>query len=231
MQGMILYCVRHGESVYNAEGRIQGRLNVPLSELGRRQSAAAAAALARRSADALCASPLRRAMETAEIIADALGLPIQIEPRLMEIDCGVFQDKRPGELAELYPQAWAQWKSEDLDFVIPGGESRRQVIARGRAAFLAIAAAARHAVIVVAHGRLLTCTLKDVLGIPASQLPFSLQNGSITTLSADGSGRFELLRWIRSIICAGWTFPAWAICKPLASNGKIGRFKAELSFT
>ena len=77
---MILYCVRHGESVYNAEGRIQGRLNVPLSELGRRQSAAAAAALASLSADALYASPLRRAMETAEIIADALGLPIQDRP-------------------------------------------------------------------------------------------------------------------------------------------------------
>ena len=193
MQGMILYCVRHGESVYNAEGRIQGRLNVPLSELGRRQSAAAAAALARLSADALYASPLRRAMETAEIIADALGLPIQTESRLMEIDCGVFQDRRPCELAELYPQALARWKSEDLDFVIPGGESRRQVIARGRAALLAIAAAGGQAAIIVSHGRLLTCTLKDILGIPASQPPFSLQNGSITTLSADASGHYEFL--------------------------------------
>ena len=156
MHGMILYCVRHGESVYNAEGRIQGRLNVPLSELGRRQSAAAAAALAGLSVDALYASPLRRAMETAEIIADALGLPIQTDLRLMEIDVGVFQDKRPCELAELYPEALARWKSEDLDFVIPGGESRRQLIARGRAALQAIASTGRQAAIIVAHGRLLT---------------------------------------------------------------------------
>ncbi len=193
MQGMILYCVRHGESVYNAEGRIQGRLDVPLSELGRRQSAAAAAALAGLPIDALYASPLRRAMETAEIIADALALTVQTDDRLMEINVGVFADKHPSELAELWPQALARWKSEDLDFVIPGGESRRQVIARGRAALQEIAAAGRQAAIIVSHGRLLTCTLKDILAIPAGQPPFSLQNASITTLSADGNGRCELL--------------------------------------
>ena len=158
--------------------------------------------MARLSADALYASPLRPAMETAEIIADALALPIQSKPRPDGDRLRRLPDKRPCELAELYPQALAQWKSEDLDFVIPGGESRRQVIARGRAALLAIAAATRQAAILVAHGRLLTCTLKDILGIPASQPPFSLQNGSITKLSADASGRFELLPWIRSIICA-----------------------------
>ena len=132
-------------------------------------------------------------METAEIIADALGLPIQTDLRLMEIDVGVFQDKRPCELAELYPEALARWKGEDLDFVIPGGESRRQLIARGRAALQAIASTGRQAAIIVAHGRLLTSTLKDILAIPSNEPPFSLQNGSITTLSADGNGRYKLL--------------------------------------
>ena len=69
---MIVYCIRHGESTYNAEGRIQGQSDVPLSQLGLRQSEAVAAALAGLPVEAIYSSPLERASQTAARVADAL---------------------------------------------------------------------------------------------------------------------------------------------------------------
>jgi broad specificity phosphatase PhoE len=194
---MILYCIRHGQSVYNAEGRIQGQSNVPLSELGRRQSEALARALADLSVEAIYASPLRRAMQTAEVIAEALRLPVQTDPRLQEIDVGVFQDRLPAELAQLYPEELARWSSGDPDFVIPGGESRRQVGRRGREAFESIREAGPGQAVVVSHGRLLIETLKAIVDFPPEQQPHALHNGSITTLSfrrKDGAQALSLNR-------------------------------------
>jgi len=113
---MLLYCIRHGESSYNAEGRVQGQSDVPLSELGLRQSAAVAAALADQRVDALYASPLRRAMQTAQPVAEALKQEIRTDPRLMEVHAGVFQDKLRTELDDLYPEEIARWRSGDPDF-------------------------------------------------------------------------------------------------------------------
>ena len=106
---MILYCVRHGESTYNSLGRIQGHLDVPLSERGVRQSQAAAAALAGLSIEVIYASPLRRAFQTAQIIAEILQVQIRTDPRLMEINAGIFQGRTREELLEFCPEALARW--------------------------------------------------------------------------------------------------------------------------
>ena len=189
---MILHLIRHGESVYNAEGRIQGHADIPLSELGCRQAEAAAEALAGQPLEAIFASPLRRAAQTAEIIAKRLGLPVKFDDRLKEIDVGIFQGKMHGELERIYPEEIARWRSEELDYAVPGGESRRQILYRGRAAFESILAEGRENVAIVSHGRILMTTIKDMLGLPLSKPPFSLQNGSITTLSYS-EGKFELI--------------------------------------
>jgi broad specificity phosphatase PhoE len=189
---MNLYLIRHGESVYNAEGRIQGHADIPLSELGRRQGAAAAEVLAGLSLDALYASPLRRAYETAEIIAARLKLPIRLDDRLKEINVGIFQSQLRAELDRLFPEEMARWTSEDLDYVVPGGESRRQLLERGRAALRSIAAAGHRNVGVVSHGRILMATIKDLLEIPQERPPYALQNGSITTLSYN-EGKFAVV--------------------------------------
>ena len=128
---MLLYCIRHGESCYNAEGRIQGQSDVPLSELGLRQSEAVAAALAEEAIEAVHASPLQRAMQTAEPVAQKLGLQIQTDPKLMEVHAGAFQDKLRVDLEEQYPEEMARWRSGDPDFPLPGGETRRQLMQRG----------------------------------------------------------------------------------------------------
>jgi broad specificity phosphatase PhoE len=189
---MILHCVRHGESVYNAEGRVQGQSDVPLSELGLRQSEAVAERLAALPVQALYSSPLRRAMQTAELVAEKLGLPIRTDDRLMELNAGVFQDRLRSELPDLYPDEFARWKSGDPDFVIPGGESRNDLQRRGLEALEAIAQAGHDEAAVVGHGRILIVTLAALLG--REELSRSaLQNGSITTLALSGDGRAELV--------------------------------------
>jgi len=191
---LILYCVRHGETTYNAEGRLQGQSEIPvLSELGRRQSEATARALSGKPIEAVYASPLRRAFETAEIIAKALGLEIRADPRLKEIDVGVFQDQLRGDLEKDYPEALARWLSGDPDYAIPGGESRGQLARRGCAAFDEIRQSGHEQAVVVAHGGLLVSTIKSLLGIPLRAPPLALENCSISTLAWHGDGPVELL--------------------------------------
>lgn len=183
---MILYCIRHGESVFNSQGRIQGQADPPLSELGRRQSQALGRALARAPIAAVFASPLRRAYETAEAVATALQLPIRVNEALMEINVGIFQGKRWDEIADEFPEEAARWKSHDPDYVIPQGESRRQLMKRLGAAFGEIRRTCRAEGIqeaaVVAHGGALSAAFKELLEIPAARNPFSLVNSGVCKL-------------------------------------------------
>lgn len=189
---MLFYCIRHGQSTYNAEGRVQGQSDVPLSELGGRQGEAVAAALRGLPIEALYASPLRRAMETARPVAEALGLPIQTDPRLKEVHAGVFQDRVRSQLDELFPEVLARWRSGDPDFAIPGGETRRHLMERGRKVFDEILRSGHQQVAVVSHGGLIAAAIKSLLEIPAGRHPFNLDNGSISQLTVDGP-RVKLL--------------------------------------
>ena len=190
---MLLYLVRHGESTYNAEGRIQGQSDAPLSELGHRQSRAVAESLAALPIDALYSSPLRRARQTADPIAARLKLSVHEDRRLMELDAGEFEGRLRSELADAYPAELARWLSGDEDFAIPGGESRRQLAERGSAVLRDIAAAGHRQVVVVTHGGLLSATLRSLLNLPEPLPPFAFQNGSITRVAADGQGQFNLV--------------------------------------
>ena len=189
---MLLYLVRHGETTYNAEGRIQGQSDAPLSALGHRQGQAVAEAFTGGSVGAIVSSPLRRTMETARYIAERLGLPIATDPRLMELDAGVFQGQLRSTLEESHPEILARWLGGDDDFVIPTGESRRQLAERGCAALQAIAAAHSRDVVVVTHGGLMSATLRELLSLTEPLPPFAFQNGSITRVSVNGDGRFNL---------------------------------------
>jgi 2,3-bisphosphoglycerate-dependent phosphoglycerate mutase len=191
---MIVYCIRHGETVYNAEGRLQGHSDLPvLSPLGRRQSEATARALIGRPIEALYASPLRRAYETAEILAKALRLEIRTDPRLKEINVGLFQDQLRADLEKHQADALRQWLSGDPDYVIPGGESRHQLARRGQEAFEAIFRSGHGQVLVVAHGGVLVSTIKSLLGIPLQDPPLALENCSITTLCRTADGHVDLV--------------------------------------
>ena len=156
---MKLICIRHGQTFYNSEGRIQGQLDSELSPLGRRQCQAVAAVLATLEIDAVISSPLKRALETARVIAEPLGLGVEIDERLMEINAGVFQGFSWTEIDERFPAETARWRSHDPDFRIPSGESRRDLMLRASQAFHDIRADHRQA-IVVAHGGTLSSAFK-----------------------------------------------------------------------
>jgi len=188
---MKLYCVRHGETVYNLAHRIQGQFDSELSPLGRRQCEAVAESLAGVPCDAIIASPLKRAADSARYIADKLKLEIRFDPRLKEINAGIFQGHNWNELDQHFPHEAALWKSRDPDFRIPQGESRRDLMLRAGAAFHDIREAGYSCAIVVAHGGSLGAAIKAVLEIPAAHSPFELRNGSISTAQWDKE--FKLL--------------------------------------
>jgi broad specificity phosphatase PhoE len=190
---MLLYLVRHGESTFNAEGRIQGQSDPLLSELGRRQSRAVAVALATQAIDAVYSSPLCRALDTARDIAGPHRLAVQTDPRLMELNAGQFEGRLRSDLAAAYPAELARWLGGDEAFAIPGGESRRQLTQRGCEAIRSIAAAGHRQTVVVTHGGLLSVTLRVLLDMREPLPPFALQNGSITRISVDGQDRFSLV--------------------------------------
>lgn len=179
---MFLYCVRHGETLFNAQGRIQGQLDTELSPLGKRQAEAVAAALAREPIDAIYSSPLRRAYETAEAIARHHRLPIRTDDRLKEIHAGIFQGLLRAELDERHPQEAQRWHAKDPDFCIPGGESRRALMTRGATALRAVRAQEHRAAIIVAHGALLSASLKELLGVPPDRNPFHFYNAAYCRL-------------------------------------------------
>lgn len=189
---MILYCLRHGESLYNAEGRLQGHLEVPLSPRGVRQAEAAAEALAGQPIEAIHTSPLCRARQTAEIIAERLRLPLCVDERLKEIDVGRLEGRLRAELRTTEAEVLARWASGDPDFRLPGGESRRQVAQRGRAAFEAIRRTGHAHVLVVAHGTVLLSTIKVLAGLPLEGPPWTLRNASITMLRWPDHGPLQI---------------------------------------
>lgn len=110
---------RHGNTDWNAANRVQGQLDVPLNDLGREQAAAAAPLLAALRPDALVASDLRRAVETAEALAALTGLPIRTDVRLRERYYGLWQGLTMAEIRERYPAEHARWRVGEPD---PGCE-------------------------------------------------------------------------------------------------------------
>ncbi len=182
---MKLFCVRHGETLFNLAGRIQGQSDSRLSPLGQRQCLAVAATFTSVGIDAIISSPLSRALDSAQAIADHLHVPVSVDARLMEIHAGVFQGHTWEEIEEKYPADAARWRTQDPDFRIPGGESRRDVMTRAMAAFEAIRERGYQEAIVVAHGGSLSAALKALLEIPPVRNPFTFSNGSISTLTWD----------------------------------------------
>lgn len=138
------YFLRHGETTWNAIGRTQGQLDAPLSDLGRRQAAAAAEALKTERIDRIVASPLSRARDTAEAAAAALGLSVEFDEELMEFHAGEWQGEMRGERIRAY-------FSREMD--PPGGESFADFAERAWRAIRRAANAAPNTLI-VCHGGL-----------------------------------------------------------------------------
>jgi broad specificity phosphatase PhoE len=143
--------VRHGESEWNASGRWQGWAESPLSDLGRRQAFEAAGAVG--SVDAIVASDLERAVQTALIISEAIGVgPVVAEPDLRERDVGEWTGLTRAEIDERWPGALDEWRRGELP-APPGGERNEDILVRYERALRAIAEAFDGGeVLAVSHG-------------------------------------------------------------------------------
>ncbi|MFI7216786.1 histidine phosphatase family protein [Micromonospora maritima] len=106
---------RHGNTDWNAESRVQGQTDVPLNALGREQARAAAPVLAALRPDAVVASDLRRAADTAAALAALTGLPVRSDARLRERHFGQWQGLALTEVAERFPDEYARWRAGDPD--------------------------------------------------------------------------------------------------------------------
>ncbi len=156
MQATRIIAVRHGETAWNVDTRIQGHLDIPLNETGQWQAQQLAQALSGEPIDAIYASDLQRAYATAQAVADATGATITPETGLRERSFGHFQGRTFAEIEAEMPEDARRWRKRDPDYVPAGGESL--VMLRERIERTVFALAEKHPgeqVLMVAHGGVL----------------------------------------------------------------------------
>ena len=164
--------VRHGQSVYNLEGRIQGQMDVPLTELGRAQADAAGEFLKDMHFDAAYASDLQRAFETAQrIVAHHPGLEVKPEPELREIYVGKWQGMLSSKALEMYPEEYGKWRRDRWNACAIEGESTQEAAKRAHDAMWRIAKAhPEETVMVASHGGLMHTLLCEWMGEPYERI-------------------------------------------------------------
>jgi len=182
--GTLIYLFRHGEVVLAETRRFIGHLDVPLSALGERQSAAQAARLAPVKLAALYSSDLTRARRTGEIIGAPHGLAPTVVPQLREMAMGRWEGLTAAVIQRDEPDRFAEWMANVGRFPFPDGESVPDLEARAWPAFDAIAGAhAGQAIAVVAHGGTNRALLCRALGLPPGRLLSMGQDyGALTVL-------------------------------------------------
>jgi ribonuclease H / adenosylcobalamin/alpha-ribazole phosphatase len=182
--------LRHGQTALSTERRFAGRGDIPLTEAGRRQAAAAASRLsARGSIDVIVTSPLQRARRTAEAVAEATGAPLQVEDDLVEADFGKWEGLTFAEAATRWPDEMAAWLA-GTDAAPPGGESFAAAAHRVLGALDRLLAAYRQRTLVlVSHVTpIKTLACRAILAPPAALFRIHLDVASLCEIDwfADG---------------------------------------------
>jgi broad specificity phosphatase PhoE len=192
---MYLLLIRHGETDWNIEGRMQGHSDTPLNANGIAQARRLAARVAaEESFSAMYASPLARARVTAEIVAQACGIAPILDDRLKEQCLGDFEGLTDAEFAQRFPGALAAWRADPLRSPLPGQEKRDAFQQRVQAFLDDLRA--RHSdgtrVAVVTHGGTIGMMLATLIGLDiGKRFPFWFDNASLSHVDLSG-GRVRL---------------------------------------
>jgi len=189
--------VRHGETAWNAEGRVQGQTDVPLNEVGRAQAEALVPVLGAERFDAIYSSDLVRVRETAEPTARVLGHDVALDAGLRERHYGMFETLTYVECGARFPAEFERFRAKELDFAFGSGESLKDFHARAMACLHSIAE--RHpgaGVLVFTHGGVLEMLLREATarGLRSAR-DFEIPNAAIN--------RFEYA-------ASAWKLRAWA---------------------
>jgi probable phosphoglycerate mutase len=197
MEATRIIAVRHGETSWNVDSRIQGQKDIELNETGRWQASRVGQALKGEKISAVYSSDLGRAHETAKPIADAVGIPVIPNEGLRERSFGIFEGKTFDEIRETWPDHAQNWRKRLPEWAPPeGGESLLQL--RQRVTQTMKDLAARHPgeqIVVVAHGGVLDALYRIATGQEVnSPRTWQLPNGAINRLLWTPQG-FTLVGW------------------------------------
>lgn len=191
----IVYLVRHAAPPQDKLGRYWGRAD-PGVDPGELARIAFLAGLAQPKPERLLSSPIRRAAVTAGELAPALGLDVETDHELAEIDFGCFDGLLWTDIEREYPEKARDWMEMTDDFVFPGGEAIQSFFHRTTEAWKRICGMEDPAVMVVAHGGVIAVWLCLFLALPfAKRFQFSVAHGTLTALErsgVDGTWMFSL---------------------------------------
>jgi probable phosphoglycerate mutase len=175
----VIYLARHGQTAYNLEGRFQGWGDVPLDQTGREQARQLAVAVAAVEPVSLVSSNIVRALETATIVSELIGLEPQIDPRFAETETGDWTNRSFAEVAAEDPEAFTNFVELEADWGFPGGESFATQAARVAAGLEDWRARSNTgATVIICHGNVIRLALRDA-GRDGSERP---DNGSLVAL-------------------------------------------------
>jgi probable phosphoglycerate mutase len=189
-----LCIVRHGETAWNAEHRVQGQLDVPLNAIGHAQALAASRILGQEKFDAIYSSDLQRARQTAAPTAELLSLPVILDEALRERHYGIFERLTYADVQVKYPEDYARFAARDPDYAFRTGESLKDFSARSIAVISKIVRENQgKRVLVFTHGGVLDKLYRHVTGLPLSaERDFGIPNCGINRLSSKaGAWRME----------------------------------------
>jgi probable phosphoglycerate mutase len=191
-----LYLVRHGETAWNVEGRIQGHLDIPLNDVGLAQADAVGRRLCGETFDAIYSSDLIRAYRTASPVVTNPDSEVVRDRRLRERHLGVLQGLTGAEAAERQPAAWKAFKARDPALALEGGESLG-AFSRRILDFVeeVLRTHAGGRVLIVTHGGSLDAAYRHATGMPPSiARDFPIYNASVNILSHH-NGRWSIDAW------------------------------------
>lgn len=196
MHATRIIAIRHGETAWNVDTRIQGQLDIELNARGWWQAGRLARALADEAVAAVYASDLMRARQTADAISSATASVLHLNPGLRERGFGRFEGKTFGEIERQWPDQARRWRQRDPDWAPPGGESLAQM--RERVLQTTRALAQQHPgqqIVLVAHGGVMDLLYRLATGQDL-QAPrtWQLGNASINRLLWTAEG-FTLVGW------------------------------------
>ena len=193
---MRLYLLRHGQTEWNIEGKIQGKTDIPLNETGLRQARCLAEGMREREISAVYSSPLLRAAQTAEILAEEKGLSVSVLPELREVDFGLWEGRSWTEVDAEFHEDFRRWEENPAEYMPTGGESRESCRERCRAAMEQILAGTVTDAAIVAHGGILAHVADYLLRNQKEKEEIIVKNASISIIEYDRStemGRLLLL--------------------------------------
>ena len=188
--------LRHGQTAWNAEQRLQGQLDVPLDTVGQRQVAQMAAVLSGEDLAAIYSSDLQRALDTALALARVTGLPVIQDKALRERGFGRLEGLTYAEVDALWPDDALRWRRREPDFGPGGGETLRAFYARSVAAVTRLALPhPGQTIAVVAHGGVLDCMHRAATGLDlGAPRTWQLGNATVNRLLFTGE-HFVVVGW------------------------------------